>query len=87
MNRVNLKAYPKFWTDFADRVNQEIDPSAAVSGHDIKRWMQAWYGINVHIMHSGSLGEECQDPYDTINITMESYKNDHNRKNTSNVEF
>ena len=57
MNRVNLKAYPKFWTDFADRVNQEIDPSAAVSGHDIKRWMQAWYGINVHIMHSGSLGE------------------------------
>lgn len=57
MNRVNLKAYPKFWTDFADRVNQEIDPSAAVSGQDIKRWMQAWYGINVHIMHSGSLGE------------------------------
>jgi hypothetical protein len=57
MNRVNLKAYPGFWTDFADRVNQEIDASAAVSGHDIKRWMQAWYGINVHIMHSGSLGE------------------------------
>ena len=57
MNRVNLKAYPKFWTDFADRVNEEIDPSAAVSGQDIKRWMQAWYGINVHIMHSGSLGE------------------------------
>ena len=57
MNRVNLKAYPRFWTDFADRVNEQIDPSAAVSGHDIKRWMQAWYGINVHIMHSGSLGE------------------------------
>jgi hypothetical protein len=57
MNRVNLKAYPEFWTDFADRVNQEIDPSAAVSGQDIKRWMQAWYGINVHVMHSGSLGE------------------------------
>jgi hypothetical protein len=57
MNRVNLKSYPEFWTDFADRVNQEIDPSAAVSGQDIKRWMQAWYGINVHIMHSGSLGE------------------------------
>jgi len=57
MNRVNLKAYPRFWTDFADRVNLEIDPSAAVSGHDIKRWMQAWYGINVHVMHSGSLGE------------------------------
>lgn len=57
MRRVNLKAYPQFWTDFIDRVNQEIDASAAVSGHDIKRWMQAWYGINVHIMHSGSLGE------------------------------
>ena len=57
MKRVNLKAYPRFWTDFADRVNEQIDPSAAVSGHDIKRWMQAWYGINVHIMHSGSLGE------------------------------
>ena len=57
MNRVNLKAYLKFWADFTDRVNQEIDPSAAISGQDIKRWMQAWYGINVHIMHSGSLGE------------------------------
>jgi hypothetical protein len=57
MNRVNLKAYPRFWTDFADRVNEQIDPSAPVSGHDIKRWMQSWYGINVHIMHSGSLGE------------------------------
>jgi hypothetical protein len=57
MRRVNLKAYPGFWADFADRVNQEIDPSAAVSGQDIKRWMQTWYGINVHIMHSGSLGE------------------------------
>ncbi len=57
MRRVNLKAYPGFWTDFADRVNQEIDASAAVSGHDIKRWMQTWYGINVHVMHSGSLGE------------------------------
>ena len=57
MRRVNLKAYPGFWTDFADRVNEEIDPSAAVSSQDIKRWMQAWYGINVHIMHSGSLGE------------------------------
>ena len=57
MRRVNLKSYPQFWTDFADRVNEEIDPSAAVSSQDIKRWMQAWYGINVHIMHSGSLGE------------------------------
>ncbi len=57
MNRVNLKDHPKFWADFADRVNQEIDPSAAVSGHDIKRWMLTWYGIRVHIMHSGSLGE------------------------------
>jgi hypothetical protein len=57
MKKINLKTYLKFWTDFIDRVNQEIDPSAAVSGHDIKRWMQTWYGINVHIMHSGSLGE------------------------------
>jgi hypothetical protein len=57
MKKINLKTYLKFWTDFVDRVNQEIDPSAAVSGHDIKRWMQTWYGINVHIMHSGSLGE------------------------------
>jgi hypothetical protein len=57
MIKINLKDYPKFWIDFADRVNQEIDPSAAVSGQDIKRWMQTWYGIRVHIMHSGSLGE------------------------------
>ena len=57
MRRVYLKAYPRFWADFADRVNQEIDPSADVSGHDIKRWMLTWYGIRVHIMHSGSLGE------------------------------
>ena len=57
MRKVNLRAYPKFWADFVDRINEQIDPSAAVSGQDIKRWMQAWYGINVHIMHSGSLGE------------------------------
>lgn len=57
MRRVNLKAYPRFWTDFADRVNEQIDPSAPVSGYDIKRWMLAWYGINVNVMHSGSLGE------------------------------
>ena len=57
MIKINLKDYPEFWTNFVDRVNQEIDPSAAVSGHDIKRWMRAWYSINVHIMHSGSLGE------------------------------
>lgn len=57
MRRVNLKAYPGFWTDFVDRVNEQIDPSAPVSGYDIKRWMQAWYGINVNVMHSGSLGE------------------------------
>ena len=57
MKRINLKEYPKFWTDFADRINAEIDPSAHVSGQDVKRWIQAWYGINVYIMHSGSLGE------------------------------
>ena len=57
MRKVDLRSYPKFWTDFSDRINKQIDPSAAISGQDIKRWMQAWYGINVHIMHSGSLGE------------------------------
>ena len=57
MTKINLKDYPKFWIDFVDRVNKEIDPSAAVSGQHIKQWMQAWYGINVHIMQSGSLGE------------------------------
>jgi hypothetical protein len=57
MIKINLKDYSKFWTDFVGRVNKEIDPSAAVSGQHIKRWMQAWYGINVHIMQSGSLGE------------------------------
>ena len=57
MKRINLKEYPRFWIDFADRINAEIDPSAHVSGQDVKHWIQAWYGINVHIMHSGSLGE------------------------------
>ena len=57
MTKINLTDYPKFWLDFTDRVNKEIDPSAAVSGHDIKQWMLTWYGIRVHIMHSGSLGE------------------------------
>jgi len=57
MIKINLKDYSKFWTDFVGRVNKEIDPSAAISGQHIKRWMQAWYGINVHIMQSGSLGE------------------------------
>ena len=57
MNQVNLKAYPRFWADFVDRISEQIDPSAPVSGHDIKRWMLVWYGINVYVMHSGSLGE------------------------------
>jgi hypothetical protein len=57
MIKINLADYPKFWLDFTDRVNKQIDPSAAVSGHDIKRWLQTWYGIRVHIMHSGLLGE------------------------------
>ena len=57
MKRINLKEYPKFWTDFADRINAEIDPSSHISSHNIKRWMLDWYGINVHIMNSGSLGE------------------------------
>ena len=57
MRRVNLIDYPKFWLDFTNRVNQEVDHSAPVSGYDIKRWMLAWYGINVSVMHSGSLGE------------------------------
>jgi hypothetical protein len=57
MRRVYLKAYPRFWADFVDRISEQIDPSAPVSGHDIKRWMLVWYGINVYVMHSGSLGE------------------------------
>lgn len=57
VRKVNLKAYPKFWEDFVDRVSTHVDPSAHVSSQDVKRWMLAWYGINVHVMHSGSLGE------------------------------
>ena len=57
VKKINLKAYPKFWTDFVGRINTQIDPSAHVSGQDVKRLMQDWYGINVHIMQSGSLGE------------------------------
>lgn len=57
MRKVNLKEYPRFWADFVDRINTEIDPSAYVSSQVIKHWMQVWYGINVHVMQSGSLGE------------------------------
>ena len=57
MKRINLREYPRFWADFVDRVNKQIDLGPSVSGYDIKRWMLAWYGINVNVMHSGSLGE------------------------------
>lgn len=57
VKKVNLKEYPKFWADFVDRVNQEIDPSASISKYDIKQWIYNWYCIHVHVMGSGSLGE------------------------------
>ena len=57
MYKVNLKAYPKFWIDFAERVNAEIDPSAAMSSHIVKHRISNWYGLNVHIMSSGTVGE------------------------------
>lgn len=57
MKRINLKEYPKFWTDFTGRIMDNIDPSAPLSGTLVKRCIKDWYGIDVHIMHSGLMGE------------------------------
>ena len=57
MKKVNLKDYPKFWNDFTERVNKDIDPSTPISGSVIKFWVKDWYGITVHIMSNGPLAE------------------------------
>jgi hypothetical protein len=48
MRKINLKAYPKFWMDFAQRC-ADIDPSMAMSSYQVKRYLLEWYGITVHI--------------------------------------
>ena len=57
MKKVHLKEYPRFWADFTEKINTVIDPSAHVSGALVKLCIKDWYGIDVYIMHSGSLGE------------------------------
>lgn len=57
MRKVNLKSYPKFWTDFTDRVNKNIDPSMPISGSLIKIWIKDWYGLNLYITSNGAFAE------------------------------
>ncbi len=51
MIKINLKTYPKFWLDFAQRC-ADIDPSVAMSAHQVKRYLLEWYGITVHVISS-----------------------------------
>ena len=57
MKRVNLKQYPKFWHDIVSRMQNHIDPSAAIGSQQFKLWMAEWYGINVYVMASTQAGE------------------------------
>ena len=57
MRKVNLKSYPKFWTDFTSRINKEIDPSWSIPGMLVKVYLETWYGITVHITSSAYFGE------------------------------
>ena len=57
MRKINLKSYPKFWEDFAERVNNEIDPRAAITSVSVKFWLKDWYGITVHITSNGAFAE------------------------------
>lgn len=57
MRRVNLREYPRFWSDLVDRVNTSIDPSSHVSGSLLKLWIKEWYGMTVYITSNGNLAE------------------------------
>lgn len=57
MKRVNLKQYPRFWQDIIGRIQDCVDPSAAVSSYQFKLWMAEWYGINVYVMPTTQAGE------------------------------
>jgi hypothetical protein len=51
VRKVDLRAYPRFWMDFAQRC-ADIDPSMAMSPYQVKRYLQDWYGITVHVTSS-----------------------------------
>jgi len=56
MRKINLKAYPRFWMDFAQRC-ADIDPSMAMSPYQVKRYLQDWYGITVHVTNFGEYAQ------------------------------
>jgi hypothetical protein len=57
MRKVNLRAYPKFWTDFIGRVEDIYGTSYSVNVTTLKRNIEEWYGINVHITSTADRGE------------------------------
>ena len=52
MIKINLRDHPKFWLDFAYRVNQIIDPNASISMQNVRQWVKEWYDMNVYITTS-----------------------------------
>jgi hypothetical protein len=57
MIKINLRDYPKFWLDFAYRVNQIVDPSASISMQSVKQWLKEWYNMNVYVTSSSAVAE------------------------------
>lgn len=57
MKKVDLRKYPKFWSDFTSRINREIDPSWSIPSMLVKVYLETWYGITVHVTSSADFGE------------------------------
>jgi hypothetical protein len=57
VKKVNLKSYPDFWADFVGRVETAHGTSYAVNVVTLKRYIQEWYGIAVHITSTAEHGE------------------------------
>lgn len=56
MKKVDLRKYPRFWADFTDRINKEIDPSWSIPSMLVRTYMEVWYGITVHTTGSAEFG-------------------------------
>jgi len=52
---VNLKDYPRFWIDFANR-GSAFDPSAIVTSERAQEWLSDWYGIDCKILPGLTFG-------------------------------
>lgn len=66
MKQVQLKNYPKFWTDVVGRIADKIDPSSHFSGALFELYVKEWYDLDVHIVKFGLLGEVYMSESDYV---------------------